>query len=38
MCFPPFAYGKALRAGATLGARTLSVVLSLCHLPLGWEK
>ena len=38
MCFPPFAYGKALRAGDTLNTRTLGTVLSLCHLPLGWEK
>ena len=38
MCFPPFAYGKALRAGATLGTRTLGIFHSLCHLPLGWEN
>ena len=36
--FPPICYGKALRAGATLGTRTLSTILSLCHLPLGWEN
>ena len=38
MCFPPFAYGKAQRAGDTLNARTLGIFHSLCHLPLGCEK